>query len=210
VSQRWDPRSAAPGQEPQPRTNNVVYLVVAIVGLFVIAGLAVSASQPRGPVASTPSGIVVDKPNTQGTPTAAPSADKPAAPAPTDAQKQADVQSTLDRWKSAWEAMDFPRYMSFYSPTFTSSEPKPRDLSAWRTWKGAAFASYAFQRVTITDRQIVVSGDTADVTFMQQFNSDSKTDPKGYEDFGIKTMTLVRQTDGTWLITREDWSEAGD
>jgi ketosteroid isomerase-like protein len=128
----------------------------------------------------------------------------------TEAQKVKEVQKTLGDWRAAWENLSLPDYIGFYDQSFRSTEPKVRDLAAWRAWKADTFSNYRVQRVVVTDQEITVSGNTAEVTFFQDFSSDSKTDPNGYRDYGVKTMTLVRQADGRWLITREDWSEAGD
>jgi ketosteroid isomerase-like protein len=105
--------------------------------------------------------------------------------------------------------MDLSGYMAFYAPEFKSSKPKRRSLDAWRAWKRDVFSTYGYQQVSMKSRRVTVRGDKAKVTFTQVFRSDSKTSAAGYQDTGRKEMELTRQSDGSWLITREDWTKAG-
>jgi serine/threonine-protein kinase len=200
----WQPPTVA--SKPDHTSRNL-YIAVGALGVLIAVGLLFTAMRPANP-GGTPysAGAVPAEPATP-TPVVpeVPIAEVPPVPAVSDAQKRDEVMQAVDSWKAAWESMSTGDYMAFYAKSFKASSPKKRNYSAWRSWKSGVFSDYSYQSVTITGLSVDVSGDTAKVSFTQDFSQDSKTNPAGYHDVGTKQMTWVRQPDGTWLITRENW-----
>jgi ketosteroid isomerase-like protein len=113
-----------------------------------------------------------------------------------EADSEAELSRFLADWVKAWESEDMARYSSFYAKDFYSNY-KGMDYRRWMAYKVALFRKYTHVQVTIGQPTFQIEGDTATVEFTQLFRADK------YQDRGVKTMYLRRETGG-WVITGEE------
>jgi len=128
---------------------------------------------------------------------------KPAAASDKSRQKEDERQPpaaiaamyTLESWKNAWEAADIDSYLAAYSKSF--APPDGTTFSAWKEKRQKSLTRPKAIRIRISDAVIeTLPNNQMLITFKQHYESDN------YTDTVIKSLTMVRETDG-WKILGE-------
>ena len=100
----------------------------------------------------------------------------------------------LNDWAAAWEAKDVARYMSFYSPGFSSTLG---NTNAWKAKRRALVGKKG--PITVNLEEIVsntLAADRVETSFKQTYRS------ANFNDVGVKTLTW-QKIDGQWFIVKE-------
>jgi flagellar biosynthesis GTPase FlhF len=97
-------------------------------------------------------------------------------------------------WAKAWAAQNVDSYLGYYSSEF--EPPKGLSRKAWSDERRARIEGKGRIHVEITAPEVVVSGNTAKVTFRQTYESDRLTARSH------KTLMLVKNG-GKWQIKQE-------
>jgi outer membrane protein assembly factor BamD len=105
------------------------------------------------------------------------------------------VMALLSEWQRCWEKRDFDCYFALYSPEFRG---EGSDLKALRGKRAQQMALAQNIRVTLSEIQVSVLGETAQARFIQEFRSDM------HQDRGRKLLELRREG-GAWRIVEERW-----
>jgi ketosteroid isomerase-like protein len=107
---------------------------------------------------------------------------------------QDEVLAAVRGWARAWSARDMKAYLGAYSDDFKT----PRGLTheAWVNERTARITGKKQIRVDIEAPEVRMDGDSATVSFRQQFKSDRLTATDR------KTLVLVKR-DGQWRIREE-------
>jgi capsular exopolysaccharide synthesis family protein len=106
-----------------------------------------------------------------------------------------EIQRFVENWRRAWEAGDFPTYLTCYHPRF---ETDKMDFQDWKTYKHDLLRKSAKRTVQINDVQIQDNGSSAVVTFKQRYQTAK------HQDVGLKTLQLLHHEDH-WTIVKETW-----
>ena len=117
-----------------------------------------------------------------------------AGPAGATASEHEQILATLAGWAQAWSARDMRRYLSFYSDNF--EPPDGQSRAAWIASRTARIQGKRHISVVTRAPRVQVEGDTATISFLQMYTSDS------VNANDRKTLELVRHGDG-WQIRRE-------
>ncbi len=154
------------------------------------AKAAASAAKPVSPATAA---------TTASTSTAL--APKPALTAPAAAPKLDNaasdsqaVQKAVEAWAQAWSKRDMWAYFAAYTPEFKG---KAANRKAWEADRIARISSKKDISVALSEMQIKVSGNTATVSFKQDYRADAlklKND---------KTLELHKGKTGDWQISSE-------
>ncbi len=104
-----------------------------------------------------------------------------------------EVQAALQSWAKAWSKRDMAAYAAAYLPTFKGSYPSHAD---WLKARRAVIEPRKRIDVDISDIKVAVKGDSADVNFLQQYESD------GRKARSRKSVEL-QKVQGKWLIREE-------
>jgi len=124
--------------------------------------------------------------------TRAPAVDDTAS-ASASASAKAEVEAALQRWAAAWSRRDVPAYLAAYTSGFTGKAP---NRGAWEAERRDRIASRTTIRVELSEVDIQVSGDRAQVRLRQRYESDAvRSDDR-------KRFELQREA-GIWRIQRE-------
>ena len=104
--------------------------------------------------------------------------------------------AAVERWRSDWQALDAPRYLQHYAPTFVGDTQR---LPEWREQKLAAYAAKTWSKIDLANISAVqYPGEKAlvEVTFDQNYRSNN-----------LNSQTRKRQLwqliDGRWQIIYE-------
>jgi outer membrane protein, adhesin transport system len=100
----------------------------------------------------------------------------------------------LNDWAAAWEAKDVERYMSFYSPGFSSTLG---NNNAWKAKRRALVSKKG--TIVVKVEEILtntLAADRVETSFKQTYRS------ADYNDVGIKTLTW-QKINGQWFIVKE-------
>jgi Flp pilus assembly protein TadD len=125
----------------------------------------------------------------------APSA-SPVATRIASADPQGEVVKTLNGWAQAWSRKDADAYLSYYAKDFTA--PKGQTRPEWEKSRRARVAAPKSISVHLSSVKVALSGaNRATATFRQQYRSDIFTGSSR------KTLVLVKNDDGRWLIQQE-------
>ena len=122
---------------------------------------------------------------------------KSAAPAAKPAADNAERDELLSRvngWAKAWSAQDVSGYLGYYSNDF--APPKGLARQAWADERRVRIAGKGRIRVEVNAPQVVITGDTAKVTFRQIYESDRLSANSR------KTLVMVKHG-GKWQIKQE-------
>jgi len=104
------------------------------------------------------------------------------------------IERTVRAWADAWSARDADAYLEFYSKQFKT--PRGREFSAWAEERKSRVTRPEFIKVSFDQLQITLKGNTAQASFIQQYESNI------VKDSSRKTLTLTRE--GTaWKIVEE-------
>ena len=106
---------------------------------------------------------------------------------------QRELIKVIEGWRKAWEAEEIDRYMSFYSPKFTSSGKGWRQ---WRTYKAKLAKRY--REITVEIHNLTLLRN--DGVVLARFNQKYETDV--FRSTGEKRLYL-KQNSAEWKITGE-------
>ena len=113
------------------------------------------------------------------------------------AGKQSQTLLTaVERWRSDWQALDTPRYLQHYAPTFVSDTQR---LPEWREQKVAVNAAKTWAKIELANLSVVqYPGEKAlvEVTFDQNYQSSNLSGQ-------TRKRQLWRLIDGRWQIIYE-------
>ena len=113
------------------------------------------------------------------------------------AQRQSQsLLTAVERWRSDWQALDMPRYLQHYAPSFTSETQR---LSEWRAQKIQANAAKTWAKIELGNLSAVQypgEKDLAVVTFDQNYQSSNLNGQS-------RKRQLWQRIDGRWQIIYE-------
>lgn len=118
--------------------------------------------------------------------------DKPATPATVDPKTA--IESALNAWAEAWSNKDADAYLAFYGTNFQVPGGRPRP--DWETERRDRIARPRYISVELSDIEVAIEGQTARVSFLQRYKSNT------FRDRQKKSMTLEKQGDA-WKIVEE-------
>jgi Flp pilus assembly protein TadD/ketosteroid isomerase-like protein len=130
-------------------------------------------------------------------PVVAAAAPAPKPEAPKAAAGNADRDEVLNRvngWAKAWASQDVNGYLGYYSDEFTP--PKGLSRKAWADERRARIEGKGRIRVEVNAPQVLITGDTAKVSFRQVYESDRLSANSR------KTLVMVKHG-GKWQIKQE-------
>lgn len=107
---------------------------------------------------------------------------------------KAAVESALNAWAEAWSNKDADAYLTFYSANFQI--PGGRARADWETERRDRIARPRYISVELSDIEVAIEGQTARVSFLQRYKSNT------FRDRQKKSMTLEKQGDA-WKIVEE-------
>ena len=119
---------------------------------------------------------------------------EPAKPVKADTGDRDAVLAQVHGWAKAWAAQNVDSYLGYYSNEF--EPPKGLTRKAWSDERRARIEGKGRIRVDIAAPEVVVTGNTAKVTFRQTYESDRLTARSH------KTLVLVNNG-GKWQIKQE-------
>lgn len=107
---------------------------------------------------------------------------------------KAQIERTLRAWVAAWSARDPEAYLAFYSDKF--KVPGGGDFASWSQDRKGRLTRPEYIKVSFDKLNIKISGDKAQASFAQQYESNI------VKDSSKKTLQLERE--GTaWKIVEE-------
>jgi len=105
-----------------------------------------------------------------------------------------EVLKAVRQWAAAWSRQDINAYLGAYGRDFRP--PRGLTRAQWEAERRARINGRAKIRVEVLQPRVSISGDSAKVSFRQNYESDS------LETTTRKTLTLTRQGN-RWLIVSE-------
>lgn len=105
--------------------------------------------------------------------------------------------AVAEDWAAAWRGRDMDKYFAFYHPDFYY-EDKNMFLKNFTNYRAPLIQNAQILEVALSDFMVTRNGQTAEVSFRQDYQSDN------WHDVGRKTLKL-RKTDGGWKILAETW-----
>lgn len=117
---------------------------------------------------------------------------------PNRAAVNAEVETFVERWRTAWEKGSLHAYLDCYAQNAEQSGKKGKALI--REHKLAVWTAKPPSRVKLGKLDIKQAGSTVEVRFNQDYQS-----ADGSRDKGRKTLLLERSGD-SWRIREENWS----
>ncbi len=155
----------------------------------------VVAAAPAKPVPAPVVAAAPAKPAPAPAPVAAATVAAAAAAKPAAGNAERDeVLSRVNGWAKAWATQDVNGYLGYYSNEFTP--PKGASRKAWADERRARIEGKGRIRVEVNAPQVVITGDTAKVTFRQVYESDRLSANSR------KTLVMVKHG-GKWQIKQE-------
>jgi colicin import membrane protein len=120
-----------------------------------------------------------------------PEAPKPAKPDTTDRDA---VLAQVNGWAKAWAAQNVDSYLGYYGRDF--EPPKGMSHKAWADERRSRIEGKGRIRVEISSPEVVVTGNTAKVTFRQTYESDRLTARS-------RKVLVLTKNGGKWQIKQE-------
>ncbi len=108
-------------------------------------------------------------------------------------QDKMELEDIIEKWRIAWEEKDINRYMSYYSPSFSSGG---KNWQEWRDYKARLADKYKSMSIKISDSLLLTNGETALASFTQQYET------RGLKSIGRKRLYLKRNSK-EWKIFAE-------
>jgi ketosteroid isomerase-like protein len=128
------------------------------------------------------------------TPALPPVKAEPPKPARPDTSERDAVMAQVHGWSKAWAAQNVDAYLGYYSQQF--EPPKGLTRKAWADERRARIEGKGRIHVEVASPEVVVTGNTAKVSFRQTYESDRLTARSR------KTLVLVKNG-GKWQIKQE-------
>jgi len=138
------------------------------------------------PVAAKPEPAKVEAPKP-----AKPEAPKPAKPDTTDRDA---VLAQVNGWAKAWAAQNVDSYLGYYSRDF--EPPKGMTHKAWAEERRSRIEGKGRIRVEVAAPEVVITGNTAKVSFRQTYESDRLTARS-------RKVLVLTKNGGKWQIKQE-------
>jgi murein L,D-transpeptidase YafK len=107
------------------------------------------------------------------------------------------LTTTLENWRTAWEAKNIDSYISHYSSEFKSMN---MDRDGWKRYKGNLNLKYQKISVRLSRPVLLRFRDRIIARFIQHYSSDH------HADIGEKTVYLKKEAEG-FKIVGEEWAE---
>ncbi|MDC8771994.1 YybH family protein [Roseateles albus] len=206
--------AAAPTPVPAPAPSKSP---AAPAAAAVVAKASAESAKPADPLTSAvlsslsgqPAKVAANTPSTANTGNTSKAAQpapalaaaaKPAAAAATtkvdsSASDSQAVRTAVDAWAAAWSKRDMFAYFAAYAPDFKG---KAASRKAWEADRVARISSKKEISVVLSDVQVKLEGNTATVSFKQDYRADAL---KMKND---KTLALIKGKAGDWQITSEN------
>jgi tetratricopeptide (TPR) repeat protein len=105
-----------------------------------------------------------------------------------------ELVRTVRAWAGAWAKKDVPGYLAYYAQDFKT--PKGEARGEWEKARQQRIGAPKKIEVGIESPKVSISGDTASVSFRQNYRSDV------IRTSGTKTLVMVK-ANGKWLIREE-------
>lgn len=112
-------------------------------------------------------------------------------------KEKEELEKVLESWRRAWEGKQIEKYMSFYSPHFTSGS---KDWRQWKEYKARLAKQYRDIKVEINNLGLFSN----DGVVMASFNQRYRT--PGFDSQGVKRLFL-QQNSNQWKIMGEFFEE---
>jgi len=138
------------------------------------------------PVTAKPEPAKVEAPKP-----AKPEAPKPAKPDTTDRDA---VLAQVNGWAKAWAAQNVDSYLGYYSRDF--EPPKGMTHKAWAEERRSRIEGKGRIRVEVAAPEVVITGNTAKVSFRQTYESDRLTARS-------RKVLVLTKNGGKWQIKQE-------
>lgn len=119
------------------------------------------------------------------------------APVEDVAKTNADLNSWLEGWRTAWEAKNIDGYIAAYSDDFRAMR---MNKEQWKVFKNRLNSQYQQITVRLSRPTILIDRDRAIVRFLQEYTSDM------HADFGEKVLYLKKEKEG-FRIVGEEWTK---
>lgn len=103
------------------------------------------------------------------------------------------IKDVLNSWKKAWEAKDIDSYISFYSPSFATSE---HTLERYKAYKDSIFKKTGNISVEISDVNVKPSNHILVASFTQKYQSNTVNST-------IRKIMHFQQEGTEWKILKE-------
>jgi len=114
-------------------------------------------------------------------------------------QDKMELEDIIEKWRYAWEGKDINRYMSYYSPAFSSGG---KNWQEWRAHKRRLADRYKSISVKVSDILLLANGEKALASFTQQYET------TGLKSTGRKRLYLKRNSK-EWKIFAEKFDGSG-
>ncbi|WP_348693607.1 tetratricopeptide repeat protein [Duganella fentianensis] len=144
------------------------------------------AKPAPAPVVAKPEPVKVEPPKP-----AKPEAPKPAKP---DTSERDAVLAQVNGWAKAWAAQNVDSYLGYYGRDF--EPPKGMTHKQWAEERRSRIEGKGRIRVEISSPEVVVTGNTAKVTFRQTYESDRLTARS-------RKVLVLTKNGGKWQIKQE-------
>ena len=144
------------------------------------------AKPAPAPVVAKPEPVKVEPPKP-----AKPEAPKPAKP---DTTERDAVLAQVNGWAKAWAAQNVDSYLGYYGRDF--EPPKGMTHKQWAEERRSRIEGKGRIRVEISSPEVVVTGNTAKVTFRQTYESDRLTARS-------RKVLVLTKNGGKWQIKQE-------
>lgn len=108
-------------------------------------------------------------------------------------REREELEKLIEEWRKAWEGKQVERYMSYYSPQFTSGK---KNWKEWKEYKTRLARQYREIRVQLDNLGLFRNDGTAMAIFNQQYSTSA------FDSKGIKRLFL-QQNSSQWKIVGE-------
>ena len=112
-----------------------------------------------------------------------------------------DLQTTLQKWLTAWQNKNTKEYFSHYHKNFF--DPQRGNLAQFKAYKKNVFHRPGKPKINISHTNITQHDKYAAITFIQDYDSGV------VKDVGRKTLYLMKDEYYAWKIVAEKWTKRG-
>ena len=108
-------------------------------------------------------------------------------------KEKEELEKVIESWRKAWEGKQIEKYMSFYSPQFTSGS---KDWKQWKEYKTRLAKQYRDIKVEINNLAMLRNDGVVLASFNQRYRT------SGFDSQGVKKLFL-QQNSNQWRIMGE-------
>jgi murein L,D-transpeptidase YafK len=108
-------------------------------------------------------------------------------------KEKEELEKVVESWRKAWEGKQVEKYMSFYSPQFTSGS---KDWKQWKEYKTRLAKQYRDIKVEINNLALLRNEGVVMASFHQRYRT------SGFDSQGVKKLFL-QQNSNQWRIMGE-------